>query len=71
MTEPDSQRFNHLRDQIKTFPQTPGVYFMKDSQDRVLYIGKAKSLRERVSSYFQPSADLAQTRGPKIAEMIT
>ena len=71
MTELDSQRFNHLRDQIKTFPQTPGVYLMKDSEDRVLYIGKAKSLRERVSSYFQPSADLAQTRGPKIAGMIT
>ena len=66
MTEPDSQRFNHLRDQIKTFPLTPGVYLMKDSEDRVLYIGKAKSLRSRVSSYFQPSADLAQTRGPDV-----
>lgn len=43
---------------------------MKDAEDRVLYVGKAKDLRSRVSSYFQPSADLLNTRGPEIARMI-
>ncbi|MEE9296993.1 MAG: excinuclease ABC subunit UvrC, partial [Phycisphaerae bacterium] len=49
---------------------SPGVYFMKDAQGRVLYIGKAKDLRSRVGSYFQPSADLLNTRGPEIARMV-
>jgi len=46
------------------------LYFMKGPGDKVLYIGKAKSLRSRAASYFQPGADLVATRGPKIAEMI-
>ncbi len=44
---------------------------MKDASGRVLYIGKAKDLRGRVSSYFQESADLLNTRGPEIARMVT
>jgi len=61
---------NDIREKIKGFPSSPGVYLLKDAQGRVLYIGKAKSLRERVNSYFQPSADLMRSRSPKIAEMI-
>ena len=53
------------------FPKSPGVYLMKDASGRVLYIGKAKDLRTRVSSYFQESADLLNTRGPEIARMVT
>ena len=45
------------------------MYFMKGSNDKVLYIGKAKNLRSRVGSYFQPASELAVTRGPKISEM--
>jgi excinuclease ABC subunit C len=41
------------REQARGLPETPGVYFMKDAKDRVLYIGKAKNLRSRVSTYFQ------------------
>ena len=44
---------------------------MKDPKDKVLYIGKAKNLRSRVASYFQQAADIAASRGPKIAEMLT
>jgi len=60
-----------IREKIKTFPTGPGLYFMKDSGDKVLYIGKAKNLRSRAASYFQPASDLISTRGPLIAEMIT
>ncbi len=59
-----------IRDQIREFPTGPGLYFMKDENDVVLYIGKAKNLRSRAGSYFQDSADLHATRGPKIVEMI-
>ena len=37
-------------------PSTPGVYFWKDANDNILYIGKAKRLRSRVKSYLSPSA---------------
>jgi excinuclease ABC subunit C len=59
-----------LRQKIKNFPTGPGLYFMKSANEKVLYIGKAKNLRSRVASYFQPAADIAQTRGPKIQEML-
>ncbi|MCX9084038.1 MAG: excinuclease ABC subunit UvrC [Candidatus Methanoperedens sp.] len=38
---------------IKKLPLSPGVYIMKDSQDTVIYVGKANSLRNRVSQYFR------------------
>ncbi len=41
---------------VRTFPQTPGVYLMKDSAGRVIYVGKAKNLRARASSYFLKAA---------------
>jgi len=63
-------RFEPIREKIKTFPGGPGLYFMKAAGDTVLYIGKAKNLRSRVSSYFQQAGDLLATRGPKILEMI-
>ncbi len=59
-----------IRNTLRDFPTGPGLYFMKDSEDRVLYIGKAKNIRSRTASYFQPSVDIVASRGPKIAEMI-
>ena len=41
-----------LREKVGTLPFSPGVYLYKDSGGRVIYVGKAKSLRNRVRSYF-------------------
>lgn len=49
-------------------PSVPGIYFFRDADDNILYIGKATSLRERVRSYF--SDDLIATRGPKLVDMV-
>lgn len=41
-----------IMDQLKTVPQEPGVYLMKDAYGKIIYVGKAKRLRNRLSSYF-------------------
>ncbi len=66
----DDSQLDAIRKHVATFPKTPGVYLMKDDTGRVLYIGKAKELRARVASYFQPGADLLNTRGPDICRMV-
>jgi excinuclease ABC subunit C len=54
----------------KKFPETPGVYIMKDAAGRVLYVGKAGNLRRRVSSYFERPHDVRiQTLVSKIARI--
>src|SRR5206468_4131137 len=42
-----------LRNRLKTLPTKPGVYLFRDARKEILYVGKAKSLRPRVRSYFQ------------------
>lgn len=49
------------RDQARAFPENPGCYLMKDMDDNVIYVGKAKNLKRRVSSYFLPNRDLKTT----------
>jgi excinuclease ABC subunit C len=44
-----------LRDKLKTLPAEPGVYFHRDSDKKIIYIGKAANLKNRVMSYFQTS----------------
>jgi excinuclease ABC subunit C len=44
------------REKVREFPTTPGLYLLKDCQGRVIYVGKAKNLRARASSYFQKTA---------------
>lgn len=51
-----------IRTLLKALPETPGVYFMKDAKGRTLYIGKAKNLRSRVSTYFHESYGDARLR---------
>lgn len=45
-----------IRDKFASMPTGPGVYMMKDVAGKILYVGKAVSLRQRVRSYFQDSA---------------
>src|SRR5947209_19118092 len=45
-----------LGDKVKQFPSKPGVYLMRDGQGRVLYVGKAKNLRNRAGHYFTKAA---------------
>lgn len=45
-----------IRDKLSSLPASPGVYLMKDAAGKVLYVGKAISLRQRVRSYFQSAA---------------
>jgi len=52
-----------LEGKLKTLPAKPGVYLFRDANGRVLYIGKAKSLRPRVRSYFQAGAGRTTIRG--------
>src|SRR6476469_6418764 len=48
---------SRLENQLKALPAKPGVYLFRDKAGDVLHVGKAKSLRPRVRSYFQQSAD--------------
>ena len=55
------RQVSKLEDKLKTLPAKPGVYLFRDAGGDVLYIGKAKSLRPRVRSYFQAAADTRST----------
>ncbi len=45
----------HIRNKVSNVPHKPGIYLMKDRFGTVIYVGKARDLRRRVSQYFHPS----------------
>jgi excinuclease ABC subunit C len=57
-----------LKARLREVPAEPGCYLLRDSEDRILYIGKAKVLRNRVRSYFQSGGGHAHS--PRIALMV-
>lgn len=58
-----SEEFSeHIRNLIKTLPDTPGVYQYYDSDNTLLYVGKAKNLKKRVTSYFTKDHDSGRLR---------
>lgn len=48
--------FEQLKQKAANLPMSPGVYIMKNADDQVIYVGKAKKLKNRVSQYFQDTA---------------
>ena len=59
--------FDELKDKALSLPLAPGVYIMRDESNKVIYVGKAKKLKNRVSQYFQDSS--AHT--PKTRAMVS
>ena len=63
-------RRESLEAQVASFPDAPGVYLFKDTRGRVLYVGKADVLRDRVRAYFGPSLDVRHVRMVERAERV-
>ena len=59
--------FEELKDKSLSLPLAPGVYIMRDKGDKVIYVGKAKKLKNRVSQYFQDTA----SHSPKTRLMVS
>ena len=54
--EVDKLRLKILQEKASGLPYTPGIYLMKDKNDKIIYVGKSKALRNRVSQYFANSS---------------
>ena len=59
--------FDQLKDKANSLPLAPGVYIMRDRNEDVIYVGKAKKLKNRVSQYFQDTA----SHSPKTRMMVS
>ena len=57
----------NLEEELKKLPAKPGVYIMHDKWDNIIYIGKAKILKNRVRQYFQSS----RNKSAKIVQMVS
>ena len=55
-----------VREKLKLLPENPGVYIMKDAAGKIIYVGKAVVLKNRVRQYFQSS----RNHTPKVRAMV-
>lgn len=55
-----------LEDKLKNLPENPGIYIMRDEDNEIIYVGKAKNLKNRVRQYFQSS----RGHSPKVVAMV-
>lgn len=67
ITEETNPRLPYLRDKTSKLTTSPGCYIMKDKARKIIYIGKAKNLRNRVTSYFRKGQDHL----PKVWKMVS
>lgn len=66
VTSKDNPRLDYLKDKTLRLTASPGCYIMKNKAGTIIYIGKAKNLRNRVSTYFHDNDHL-----PKVAKMVS
>ena len=59
-----------VRDKIKLFPHSPGVYRYYDSEGNVIYVGKAKDLHKRVAQYFVPAERLTRKTAVMVSKIV-
>ncbi|MBI2853819.1 MAG: excinuclease ABC subunit UvrC [Chloroflexi bacterium] len=57
----------HIRERLCALPLSPGVYLFKDSRERIIYVGKASRLRNRIRSYF---TSRAASSSPKLSSLV-
>ena len=62
----ENPRLYYLHEKASKLPMTPGVYIMKDKSNKIIYIGKAKKLKNRVGQYFA----FKSSHTPKVAKMV-
>lgn len=61
----DAHHVPNHKSSLKTIPESPGVYIFRDNEEKPIYVGKAKNLKSRLTSYF------ARTLLPKTARMVS
>lgn len=62
MSGETDKRLEYLRSLVRVLPDDPGVYQFLDETGKIIYVGKAKNLKKRVSTYFNREPDNGKTR---------
>ena len=71
MSRIDSESsMDELRDLVKRMPSCPGVYLMKNIKGQIIYIGKAKYLRKRLSSYFEKTSNIEDWKTTQLVKKV-
>lgn len=65
----DEKTLEHIKEKVKSLPYKPGVYIMLDKDGGVIYVGKAKQLKNRVSQYFQDSQNHTQKTRSMVSQV--